>query len=285
MSGEIGGLRDLITEEVGCKSGLLLTDHEAGTILRRIEHSDADLFDGDRGRSVRVRPEDVEEIILHLRHRVGELPDAKHGTHDRIAWAVQLQKRGIDLGPSYEAFGTVVRSGKYKVLDEAAAAEMVELSGMAPNLVYQFLFHTATQLDRSMNWMYADTVDLKWAVPLAQIFESESIPDDPDCYLDQRYIDYFAQNDEDLSRIHWRNFERLTTEFFSRKGYEVLLGPGTNDGGVDVRVWPKGSDKSGPPLLLVQCKRHTEGNDVNIETVKAFWSFGPMWSMKAQNTD
>ena len=108
---------------------------------------------------------------------------------------------------------------------------------MDPLLVDEFLILTGSQLDRSVNWSRAETIELSWAVPLRQVFQTESVPDDPECYLDQRFIDYFAQNNEDLTRIHWRNFERLTSEFFHRKGYEVQLGPGTSDGGVDVRVW------------------------------------------------
>src|SRR5712692_4366543 len=39
----------------------------------------------------------------------------------------------------------------------------------------------------------------------------------------------FAQFEREI--IHWRNFERLTTEFFRRQGYEVDLGKGRKDGG------------------------------------------------------
>jgi hypothetical protein len=42
------------------------------------------------------------------------------------------------------------------------------------------------------------------------------------------------------------------------------------DGGVDVRVWTDQDSKTGPPLMLIQCKRYKDV--VGIETVKAFWS-------------
>ena len=70
--------------------------------------------------------------------------------------------------------------------------------------------------------------------------------------------------------MHWRNFERLTSEFFRRQGYEVDLGRRTKDGGVDVRVWTDKESKNGPPFLLIQCKRTRDV--VGIETVKAFWT-------------
>jgi hypothetical protein len=107
-------------------------------------------------------------------------------------------------------------------------------------------------------------------VQLDRLFEGEHVPDDPTVYLDQRYIDYLAKNGEDMKQMHWRNFERLTTEFFRRLGYEVDLGPGTKDGGIDVRVWTDKEAKVGPPIMLIQCKR-TKDN-IGIETVKAFWA-------------
>lgn len=269
---EVGNLRDLITEEVGCKSGLLLTDREARSVLRRAEHSEVELFAGRRGRTVRLRPEDIEDVIVHLRYRVGDLPDSLPPVASRIRWAVEMQKQGVNLTPIYEAFKTIVESKKYTTVGEEAAAEMVKLSKMPETLVHQFLYHTANQMNRSVDWFQAKTIDLSWAIPLRSVFESEMIPNDPELYLDQRYIDYFVHNGEDLARMHWRNFERLTAEFFNQKGFEVQLGPGTKDGGVDVRVWPADSDRSGPPLILIQCKRYKTTNDVGIESVKAFWT-------------
>lgn len=55
--------------------------------------------------------------------------------------------------------------------------------------------------------------------------------------------------------MNWRKFEGLTADFFSRQGFEVELGEGRNDDGVDVRVWPTGEDPSKPPAIIVQCKR------------------------------
>ena len=72
--------------------------------------------------------------------------------------------------------------------------------------------------------------------------------------------------------MYWRNFERLTAEYFDRNGYAVTLGPGSKDGGVDIRLWPKDSDKTLPPLMLIQCKRYKQGSLVDVEYVKALWS-------------
>ncbi len=55
--------------------------------------------------------------------------------------------------------------------------------------------------------------------------------------------------------MHWRKFEGLTAEFFKREGFRVQLGPGSNDGGVDLRVYPVDATPELPPMILVQCKR------------------------------
>ena len=81
-----------------------------------------------------------------------------------------------------------------------------------------------------------------------------------------------AVNGERLEEIRWRNFERLVAEFFKPKGYVVQLGPGTKDGGIDLRIWPSESEKKGPPLLLIQCKRLQSKGRVKVEYVKAFWT-------------
>lgn len=110
------------------------------------------------------------------------------------------------------------------------------------------------------------------ALSLSDLFQSESIPNDPEAYLDQRFVDYLAARSNELPQMHWRNFERLAAEYFTRLGYEVTLGPGSKDGGVDMRVWPSGSQRLGPPLLIVQCKRYAEERLVQLEHVKAFWA-------------
>lgn len=272
ISSDVGTIRDLITEEVACKAGLLLTDHEAHTVLNRRGHSELWLFEDSRDKGVRMRPEEIEQIIVDLRHGVGNLADAAPSGLARIRFVKKLVADGIDPAPLYNSLKHVVESGKYKVIGEEAMEEMVQMSGMAPHLVAAFLLTVGESLDRTVSWFSARQEDAAWAVPLAVLFKSENFPNDPDAYLDQRYIDYLAQNSEDLNRMHWRNFERLTAEFFRRRGYDIALGPGTKDGGIDVRVWPSEMGRSGPPLLIIQCKRYGTSNDVHVETVKAFWS-------------
>lgn len=267
-----GGMRDLITEQVACKSGLLLTHNEALTILRRAEYPDLQVFEEADASYVRIRSEDVEDLIITLRHRVGNLRDTETALGKQIQFIQACADKKIDPGPMIKALGEVVDSGKYRSIDKEATEEIVARSGMPENIVADFLFMIAESQDLSTSWTRAKQDEVKWAIPLNDLFQSEHIPADPEVYFDQRYIDYLVSNSEDLERIQWRNFERLTGEFFARRGYDVSLGPGGDDGGIDVRVWIQDAQKMGPPLLVIQCKRHKDTHDVEINTVKAFWT-------------
>ena len=75
------------------------------------------------------------------------------------------------------------------------------------------------------------------------------------CILDQRYIDYLARTARRCGRCTGATRTPRQRSFSGRQKYEVDLGPGTKDGGVDVRVWTDKEAKAGPPLMLIQCKR------------------------------
>jgi len=169
------------------------------------------------------------------------------------------------------AFVAVADSGRYQSVTSDVIDEIAKSSGQRTDHVLAFAA-AWSEFGRRNHQLSERRVDIAWdgIVQLDRLFEGEHIPNDPTVYLDQRYIDYLAKNGEEMTRMHWRNFERLTTEFFCRQGYEVDLGPGTKDGGIDVRVWTDKEAKAGPPIMLIQCKR-TKDN-VGIETVKAFWA-------------
>lgn len=91
--------------------------------------------------------------------------------------------------------------------------------------------------------------------PLEDLFKRESLDSYYGGFFDQRYIDYLSRNFDEISQINWRQFEGLTAEYFQRMGFEVALGPGRNDGGVDIRVWPDRTSRNKPPSIIIQCKR------------------------------
>ena len=261
---------DVASEEVACSSGVLLTDNNIKSLSRRYDIDEFRRLERSN-RETTMRAEEFEQAVLDIRKAIGNLPDAKMGIFVLMDAVRALHENGADTVKIGQALVTVARSGKRKRIGEEAIDEIIAISGEKPLHVLKYL-EAFGQMQQRQLFYYGRVSEKTWdgAVSLDRLFEGEQIPSDPTVYLDQRYIDYLAKNSEELGRIHWRNFERLTTEFFRRQGYEVDLGKGTKDGGVDVRVWTDKDSKAGPPLMLIQCKRRK--NVVGIESVKAFWS-------------
>lgn len=99
-------------------------------------------------------------------------------------------------------------------------------------------------------------MEWKDQIELKQLFEGELLNSAYGSFFDQRYIDFLHRNFEKIDAVHWRKFEHLTAEFLDREGYEVALGPGRGDDGVDVRAWLKDSREA--PHIIVQCKRQKD---------------------------
>jgi restriction system protein len=218
------------------------------------------------------RAEELESAILDLRVAIGSLPDRKMGQFILMDAAKAIHEDGGSPIKINEAYHKVAESGKYKTLTDEAIEEIATASGEKELHVVQFALAWDEMRRRRVNLYYPRSQRKAWdgTINLDQLFTGEHIPTDPTAYLDQRYIDYLAKNSEEMGHMHWRNFERLTGEFFRRQGYEVDLGKGIKDGGVDVRVWTDKEAKIGPPMLMIQCKRTKDV--VGIETVKAFWT-------------
>ena len=261
---------DVASEQVACSSGILLSDANIRRLAGRYRISELRGMTRAGGETV-FRTEELEEAILSLRVAIGELPDNKMGQFFLIDAAKIIWATGGNPQKLAAAYLTLADSGRHQSLTSEAIDEIARISGHRTEHILAFAagwseFGRRTQLLNERHKHKA------WdgIVQLDRLFEGEHVPDDPTVYLDQRYIDYLAKNGEEMRRMHWRNFERLTTEFFRRQKYEVDLGPGTKDGGVDVRVWTDKEAKPGPPLVLIQCKRTKDV--VGIETVKAFWA-------------
>ncbi|MBD0689343.1 hypothetical protein BG452_06015 [Streptomyces sp. CBMA123] len=102
---------------------------------------------------------------------------------------------------------------------------------------------------------------------LSELFNSESSLASSGRFIDQRFINYLATNYEEIGFINWRKFEALIAEHFHRSGFEVELGPGRGDDGVDIRVWESGAERDPSTLVIIQCKR--ERRKIEKVVVKA----------------
>jgi restriction system protein len=105
---------------------------------------------------------------------------------------------------------------------------------------------------------------------LRSLFVSEQLPVDDKNFFDQRFINYLAMHSDKLPHMHWRQFEGMAAEWFARQGYDVELGPGRNDGSIDIRLWNEKSEPGAPPAVIVQCKR--QDRKIERVVVKALYA-------------
>jgi restriction system protein len=113
----------------------------------------------------------------------------------------------------------------------------------------------AMALELAHSPFYTRTIDNADAAALSELFKSEKLPSEENQFFDQRFINYLAAHPDKLDAMHWRQFEAMTAEWFQRQGYSVELGPGRNDGGIDIRLWNPSTPSGAPPTVIVQCKR------------------------------
>jgi restriction system protein len=119
-------------------------------------------------------------------------------------------------------------------------------------------------------WSRIRRVEWKDVAQLDDLFTSESLETHHGSYLDQRFIDYLSANFSAVDAMNWRKFEGLACEYLEREGYRIEISSGRNDGGIDARAWKSDAERSGPPTILVQCKRQKA--KIEKVVVKALWA-------------
>jgi len=71
-------------------------------------------------------------------------------------------------------------------------------------------------------------------------------------------------------RMHWRQFEYLTGEWYQRAGFEVEVTPGRGDRGIDV-IARRRKENGETEMVIVQAKRRSGKRSVEINDVKALY--------------
>ncbi|HEY1768997.1 MAG TPA: restriction endonuclease [Chthoniobacterales bacterium] len=84
--------------------------------------------------------------------------------------------------------------------------------------------------------------------------------------INAELVRYLADNPEQMYELNPRKFEELVAELFRAKGYEIELGRGRKDGGVDIRAFLR--NDIGALLTLVQCKRYGPHRKINVDVVR-----------------
>ena len=255
-------LADLLSDAAGFKAGLALSveemcDHLSGTRF-------PDLLRASEKSIVRLRSEEYEELFYKLLHRIGYTIEEFNGDVTG-AWLYHKYKdtRLSEWQGVLELFTSL-----WPGLIRDAVARGSKSIDPRPFIQAAYDKYGRTGLDMAMERL--DVVNhalnlsphstlrfSEWTSELAlsSLFNSGGGHPERGRFIDQRFIDYLSANQDRLGDVHWRKFEELSAEFFHREGYLVELGPGSNDDGVDVRVWRPGQSASENPHCLVQCKR------------------------------
>jgi len=271
-----GQFADHLHEIIGYKSGIAASVEHMCDLLSGSGYDDN--ISNSEKYGLRIRSEEYDSLYYELLHKVGVTKQPYGGMFEVFQISRDIEKVGgmefaADIQNIYQRNITLemelaAKENKKsldptKMIEEAHAkygqlgldsimklihgyAELMEHS---PNTALRF-----NQFDNILN--------------LEDLFKKYSPAVSKGVFLDQRFIDYLSVNNEKLGQIHWRKFEELTAECFSKFGYSVELGPGSNDDGVDVRVW---NDKErGSPKYIVQCKRTK--SKIDKVTVKGLYA-------------
>ncbi|TAJ37703.1 MAG: restriction endonuclease [Brevundimonas sp.] len=247
-------------EAVGLRSGLALTTEEMATGLTG-QNLDLDLA-GDPGVFVRTDAQKYEDAVGVLLFHLGVRDTADVPPPGYIA-AVRLNREhGIRLDPEQAAalgglVGTRVLEWVLRPTDAYEADirdALTEWYGDDAEAAFEAIVEATREYALVTPYAIRDAL-YPDEVALSDLFHSERLPAEEEVFFDQRFINYLARNPDQLGTINWRQFEGLTGEWFSREGYNVDIGPGRNDDGVDVRMSRTSADGQGPETVLVQCKR------------------------------
>ena len=262
---------------VGHKAGLALSREELAEHL-----SDApvvqEVVRTEDDQPVHLRSEEFEKAVDGLLYRVGNIP-----TPDPLPPGIAVRRRFAD-DPSHSKVldevltrclgllgDTIANTPHGTPLDPSQLLETVAAEFGEPGLnIAIALIHGIVLEMHTSPWSDQRWLDWEDTAELRDLFMDASLETRYGKFFDQRFVDYLARNFERIDDIHWRKFEGLTGEFFSQAGFQVEMGPGSNDDGVDVRVWDPEDAVTKPPLILVQCKRQKA--KVQKMVVKSLWA-------------
>jgi restriction system protein len=256
-------LADCLSETAGFKAGLALSVEELCDHLSGTDYPDIIVRSEEFG--VRLRSDEYEELFYKLLHRIGYTKEEYDGDYAGVKRVHKYRRK--NLLTEYEGMLTIFSEMWMRMLESAEANGSrkmdptpfilkcherygdigLEMAIEQIEVMYRAVTLSPHSIGRSTEWTNP--------LSLAKLFQGTAERPEQGRYIDQRFINYLCQNPDRMQEMHWRKFEELTAEFFDREGYQVELGPGGNDDGVDVRVWKADASPSETPLCLVQCKR------------------------------
>lgn len=260
---------DSTTEYIGVKSGLLLGRFQIREILLK-HYEDHFLVYDDLNRYIRISSNQMDDMLLKIRQNIGNLPMVSKTKKD---WELVRRYIGRTGDIDSLAKSTSICMHYFEKYHNISNIELAQILEEKENYPKEISLQIANigieQIDQSCV-LHPNSKSWNGLSNLSDLFDCEIVGENENEFLEQKFLDYLAVNGHEIEKIHWRNFEKFCAEYFRKLGQRVVLGPGTNDGGIDIRVYnPQDITK---PLILVQCKRYKKENKVSIETVKSFYS-------------
>lgn len=261
-----GSLAEHLSEMAGYKVGLALSVEEICDHLVGGQQNMADIVRRSEVRGARLRSEEYEAIHYRLLHRIGYTEDEhdgllpglreyhKYKRHpELLALHDEVQRLFLEMldGMMAEALARGDKAINPMPFINRCRAEM---SPIGLKMAYDHVMAWGNSL-RASPYMQGRCVEWEGQIELKKLFTGTGQAPEAGRFIDQRYLDYLSNNTDRLQEMHWRKFEEMTAEYFEREGFRVEIGPGSNDDGVDVRLWKPDSPEDSKPTCLVQCKR------------------------------
>lgn len=267
-----------LSEATGFKAGIALSKEDIAELFADDE-GERENFLLPEENMLRVRAEDLEQTFANILYKIGNISDPSTAPisirlFHKYKRNETLRKLNEDVFQLY-----IVEAEKMMEAALLNGSNSLDPTGFLIQARKKFGSKGLEMASEIIDGLMQDQdrslgrfrrVEWKDAVELKELFHSESLDAAYGKFLDQRFIDYLYRNQDKVGEMHWRKFEGLAGEFFDREGYKVEMGPGRNDGGVDIRVWKDSVQPGEPPLMLVQCKR--QKNKVERAVVKSLWA-------------
>lgn len=258
-----GQVAGMMAELIGMKLGLAVTSDDLSKTVR--ERDLSNLWPDDYDVLYRYRSEEWEHLVLVLLDAFGDA-EADHVRRTPLITSLVTSEFGDDP-KMWEAFdktlkgldslvGAAAGSAPGTTLDPRPLIDEIAAEyGSRGGLLAARLLQEVNARVFTSPWSRVSRQDFDSVIPLRDLFSSEELPTALGMFFDQRFIDFLHANLDEVSTMHWRQFEGLVAENLRRSGLHVELGPGRNDEGVDIRAWDAEPGAGDPALLLVQCKR------------------------------
>jgi len=249
-----------MSELIGHKSGLALSRQD---LIEHVQDEDdwADLFRLSDDETIRIRSEAVEALVAHLLYRVGniETPDIRPAMI-KMYHRFKKDKNNLARFQSViEDFNPLLQEEVDRTPQDAKLLDPTDLLTTIARKHGKFGIDVASEMLIGINqefhlspWTLMRTVEWEDERELRDLFVSENLATNYGIFFDQRFIDYLQANFDKIDVMNWRQFEGLAAEHLVRQGFSIDLGPGRNDDGVDIRVFPAEAREGLPPTTAVR---------------------------------